>query len=279
MLSARTSVIIYVAMIPLYALIYAALPENFYHTTIAHEPSTKRDASEISDALRDRIAEGIRSTFKADTARFGNIEIGWPRISELSAKDGALFFLLSFGKQSGDDFAVLHFHVRLQPESMTLLWDRSGNHEFVLSCDEPSQHGIRLMDICPRRSVKPISAEENNWILNPQGFVILPYSVQTKIHSYIRTQSGFPSNTWENVGRMFYFSAVTITTVGFGDILPLTGLARILVASEAILGVVIIGIFINAVSKSKPRPVLEARKAGAEEQNVSSLGDRSPPLN
>jgi hypothetical protein len=54
-----------------------------------------------------------------------------------------------------------------------------------------------------------------------------------------------------NFGRMFYLSAVTITTVGFGDIVPLTGRARSLVAIEAILGIVIIGMFINSVGQKE----------------------------
>jgi voltage-gated potassium channel Kch len=38
-----------------------------------------------------------------------------------------------------------------------------------------------------------------------------------------------------------YFSATTITTVGFGDIIPVTPLARALVGIEAVLGLVLAG--------------------------------------
>ena len=41
---------------------------------------------------------------------------------------------------------------------------------------------------------------------------------------------------------------MTITTVGFGDIVPLTTLARLIVASEAILGIIIIGLFLNSIA-------------------------------
>jgi len=47
--------------------------------------------------------------------------------------------------------------------------------------------------------------------------------------------------------QSLYFSVVTITTLGFGDIAPVTDLARSIVASEAIIGVVIIGLFLNAL--------------------------------
>ncbi len=43
----------------------------------------------------------------------------------------------------------------------------------------------------------------------------------------------------------FYFSAVALTTLGYGDILPNSTIVRVLVASEAILGIVVITFFIG----------------------------------
>jgi Ion channel len=47
--------------------------------------------------------------------------------------------------------------------------------------------------------------------------------------------------------RMLYFSAIVATTVGFGDIVPLTTEARILTALEAVLGVLFAGLFLNSI--------------------------------
>ncbi len=47
-----------------------------------------------------------------------------------------------------------------------------------------------------------------------------------------------------------YFSTVTITTLGYGDITPKTEVARILAATESIIGIVTIGFFLNAVAQS-----------------------------
>ncbi len=49
--------------------------------------------------------------------------------------------------------------------------------------------------------------------------------------------------------RMLYFSAVTITTLGFGDIAPLTNRARMLVAFESIFGIIIIGLFVSSLAR------------------------------
>lgn len=43
-----------------------------------------------------------------------------------------------------------------------------------------------------------------------------------------------------------YFSAVTITTLGFGDILPNSSVVRILVMIETLFGMVVIALFISA---------------------------------
>lgn len=56
---------------------------------------------------------------------------------------------------------------------------------------------------------------------------------------------------YNNYLRMLYFSTVVITTLGFGDIVPVSDLARIVVASEAILGIIFIGLFLNNLSKNK----------------------------
>jgi len=48
--------------------------------------------------------------------------------------------------------------------------------------------------------------------------------------------------------RMLYFSATTITTVGFGDIVPITTTARAFTAIEAIAGWLLAGLFLNSLA-------------------------------
>lgn len=56
---------------------------------------------------------------------------------------------------------------------------------------------------------------------------------------------------WECV----YFSTVTITTVGFGDFHPFTFYGRVFVSSEAILGYIVLGLTISALTN-----ILSSRK-------------------
>jgi hypothetical protein len=69
-----------------------------------------------------------------------------------------------------------------------------------------------------------------------------------KMKSYTDALKGFPGRSRGSYGRMLYLSASTITTLGFGDIVPLTSQARLWVGIEAVLGVILIGLFLTSLS-------------------------------
>lgn len=48
--------------------------------------------------------------------------------------------------------------------------------------------------------------------------------------------------------QSIYFSVITITTLGYGDITPVTETARLLSAVEALSGLVLIGLFLNSLA-------------------------------
>ena len=50
--------------------------------------------------------------------------------------------------------------------------------------------------------------------------------------------------------RALYFSMTTITTTGFGDIVPVSTLSRMIVGSEAIVGWIIAGVFLSSIAGS-----------------------------
>jgi hypothetical protein len=84
----------------------------------------------------------------------------------------------------------------------------------------------------------------------PDEFVWLPTprSLTKRIVGFDAATRGFPSGISGGFGRMLYLSAATITTLGYGDIVPLSPITRALVASEAVLGVVLIGLFLNSLA-------------------------------
>lgn len=70
-----------------------------------------------------------------------------------------------------------------------------------------------------------------------------------------------------------YFSAVTITTLGYGDIQPVEIELRLFAAAEAVLGVVTIGFFLSSLSQKRADEMAEEQLAWM------SGGDSIPCLN
>lgn len=68
------------------------------------------------------------------------------------------------------------------------------------------------------------------------------------LQQYVGVLQGSPAPQDFGLTRYLYLSVVTITTLGFGDIVPVTDRARMVVALEAIYGVVVAGLFLNALA-------------------------------
>lgn len=58
---------------------------------------------------------------------------------------------------------------------------------------------------------------------------------------------GLKDNQNLNIYDAFYFSVITITTLGYGDIVPVFPLTRIIAALQALLGVGLIGLFLASL--------------------------------
>ncbi|PCJ29209.1 MAG: hypothetical protein COA99_19640 [Moraxellaceae bacterium] len=59
--------------------------------------------------------------------------------------------------------------------------------------------------------------------------------------------------------QSIYFSVITITTLGYGDISPVTETARLISAVEALSGIVLIGLFLNSLAHSRMETEEEQR--------------------
>lgn len=56
------------------------------------------------------------------------------------------------------------------------------------------------------------------------------------------------SSTTLGIADSLYFSAVTITTLGYGDFHPVTPMAKFIASTESVLGIMTIGLFLNALA-------------------------------
>ncbi|MCP4598266.1 potassium channel family protein [Neptuniibacter sp.] len=68
-------------------------------------------------------------------------------------------------------------------------------------------------------------------------------------------------NTFEYIVKSFYFSVITITTLGYGDVSPENWVGQLATASEALLGIVMIGLFLNALSHQHSSTINDIEKS------------------
>jgi voltage-gated potassium channel len=72
-------------------------------------------------------------------------------------------------------------------------------------------------------------------------------------------ENGAQPDKFENIGQSFWWAVSTLTTVGYGDVYPITGLGKILSSIVAIIGIGIVALptaiissaFINNLQKNK----------------------------
>ncbi|MEY2510118.1 MAG: hypothetical protein QOE26_881 [Verrucomicrobiota bacterium] len=201
------------------------MPGEFYHATAIHEPTTKA-------ALKD-----LCQLFEHDLRALGAV----------TARDSTATFHFEQGSVVDITPQVNGFSLRV------LCFEREG-----IGWEGKISVRSLLVDVLfgssyrtdPEAIVTAISlpkGEAINLGSSPR-FGLAPQTLKA-FESYRRSIEGFPSGGMAHVMRMSYFSAVTIATVGYGDITPLTDRARLLSGLESTLGVVFVGLFLNALGK------------------------------
>ena len=78
---------------------------------------------------------------------------------------------------------------------------------------------------------------------------LLSQELADQLLELVHLSNGIVTKENSSFNRMFYFSAVTITTLGYGDIVPVTRDTRMLVGSQSIIGILLIGMFLNSLSR------------------------------
>jgi hypothetical protein len=69
-------------------------------------------------------------------------------------------------------------------------------------------------------------------------------------------QSGCLDVLYREGPLSLYFSTITLTTVGYGDFIPATSLGRFFAAIEALIGYVLLGLFLATLTKvANPKPM------------------------
>jgi Ion channel len=250
--------LLYLSLVPLFAYIYSRLPhKSFHHATIQYEESVRLTERELSDELAAMLSRNLErglgpartlEGWKVGALRLGNLEIS---VNDVTTR---LYILLSFGGTPIRLAIQLQCNVKFNLHPIIIKNDRDLKQ---LAVDESEFSALlqRIKSTTP--DMPPLDAHRLLQILfSPlveegrtfEGFELaIPRSKSKKFEEYADALNGFPTMLKGHFLRMLYLSAVTITT-SFGDILPITGTARTLVTIQSMAGVVIIGLFLNALA-------------------------------
>ena len=238
----------YVASIFVFALIYAQIDKGFLQSTSSREPATEHLLSEFAEYF-------VENYMQACGGVAGRVSVdGWVIVhcKAFTEADGSVRFALKhdeFGARWGQSETVFKVSLRtfgfqesaLRPSKFSELWAfarRQHDRQPCTNMEASTLHRegmerILRSDLCPR----PIAI----------GFV--NEEIWTRLAVLADERQGIVRKSSKNFSRMLYFSAVTATTLGYGDIAPVTPLTRNLVTVQSIVGIVLIGMFLNALAQ------------------------------
>ncbi|BEP13987.1 hypothetical protein acdb102_22980 [Acidothermaceae bacterium B102] len=226
--------LVYLAGIPIFAAVYYFTADGFYQSTSAHEVDFGSRLNHVRTELVDtlnRSAASLRGGAVACVVFDQNdspiTSDGLNLVVPLAVAPDA-----TCKEERSVAVPELAFTIRINlPQKQNILSPRL--LAYVLDSPDKLSNGAD-----PKRFLLPYPVA---------GYFVLDSTkVQDlqllQLFSAINGNVGALPNRY---ARLFYLSAVTITTLGFGDIVPVTKLARILVSLEAIYGVIAIGLFLG----------------------------------
>jgi voltage-gated potassium channel len=88
-------------------------------------------------------------------------------------------------------------------------------------------------------------------------------------------ESPNPDSKITNLTDAFWWAIVTVTTVGYGDIYPVTTEGRIIASTLMIIGIGVLGIFISTFGAALIESRLRVRNDGEEDESPSVSGEAS----
>lgn len=256
--------IFYVLLIPIFGIIYNNLPFEFYHSTNKYEKYIHNDKkaviADLQNFLKSFLLKAHENQIIVEDGRY--FDINTIEILDITfVNDEAQIYVIGYAFGKGRNMRMsfeshLNFSLSSFSPPDTLENGELVIHHLICAQEENPNYQLKVYDIFTSGKVKIRWGKSGieGWPGHDCGFIFIPISIMNKINAYNSALEGFPAYSSGNFERMLYLSAMIITTVGPGDIVPISTRARFFVTLEAILGIIIIGLFLNSlVNKIKEK--------------------------
>jgi len=242
----------YVVLVALFGCLFSWYREDFYHVTASMEPAFVR----MRSSLRDELAASLVDTTNSLRVPFGTDSAtvpGWFAVSELRASnDGKLHFnatvMVSFVRQSTRFMQNASFDVEISELAVTpkRFYQSIGVDERNVSYSLPLVVHQTSGPALPVGTLERLARCRFGGV---EGMPCVSESLVRRLEAFRLASFGWPAELGfaSALPRMLYLSVVTMNTLGYGDILPVTGRARLLTGLESFLGIVLLGAFVSSL--------------------------------
>ncbi len=236
--------LLYLLMIPAFALVYGLAAGSFYQTSATHEPSYLDNEFKVEEAVAQGASRNVSSQALHNKCRTCVL---LKTADGLNVTANGTDLLVTIGFPTETNTGDVTVQVDIPEDSLPSPYDTAGGFVYLpystistanTIAGEGSSASLQLFEQYTNTKINPdmpIASAEMA-------------SIQQLADAAQGTVGGLP----DQFLRMLYFSAVSATTLGFGDIVPVTAVSRSLVTFEAVLGVVFIGLFLNALARRGP---------------------------
>jgi hypothetical protein len=255
---------LYLLAIPVFADLYSWRSPEFYEPNLV----TEAEVSHLRIRIEQKLCEPI-GRFYAHVQKSGTTpQVETFKVSDLACRDSRITFATPFTfaplpksfsnssfrpiwtlsvpalENNGSGMRRVSLSVEIIPTA--LVYALSNSHDI-----HPGEHyawgDVRMAAFWPdEKSLHEFPELFPGFLV---GYLDLQPNLYREIEEYSSACHGLPGEVRGGYGRFLYLSAVSITTLGFGDIIPVTTTARTLVAVEALVGIVLAGCFISSAMR------------------------------
>ena len=246
-------IIFYFFIVIFFAILYTYFSNDFYYSFSNKEIIFDKNYSYIENYLENSIKSNFRNYYNSNYLVFFNncyedflFDVNDLKIKETRINnkylESDIFIVLKDSRNNLEYNAVI---------TLKILEELSIKNEdnIYKQCKISTKSSNKILDGLDIEKIFRVKCLDE--VLDVG--IIIDEKINEKFNQYIINNDGNPSLNKNNFfyyikfnfPRMFYLSMVTITTLGFGDIVPLTNTTRMLIGLESTIGVIILGWFAN----------------------------------
>jgi Ion channel len=247
-----TYLTIYLVLIVLYPLIYLQLDRGFYAPYVHFELSAEEDAYRAGQLVQSVWRQTLMERLKQSPVSINGLTVLPTDVSVQQFKiseDGTMHFNASIHwHRPGDGLVPTYFPVLLHAdvvglESASGYADQYSRAIYLGDTVTLDAAEAQLATATFKEIFKPVAL-----IFGDYPRIAMRKADNASLEQFVEGYKGNPRLVSDSYFRMLYFSAIVMTTVGFGDIVPLTPMARLATGLQAVFGVALFGLFLNSIA-------------------------------